>query len=97
MDLTPWNIYFFLAGLVGWFTVGVMWKDRAIMLIHLVALGGDDCGLGKQYHLIEKQHTVETKSPPRLNNQNAGGVIFVPMKGARPFCFGYSPPPNWWT
>ncbi|MFS4437192.1 DUF6552 family protein [Paracoccaceae bacterium GXU_MW_L88] len=34
----PLNIYFFLVGLVGWFIVGVMWKDRAIMLIHIVAL-----------------------------------------------------------
>jgi len=28
----------FLVGLVGWFIVGVLWNDRAIMLIHLVAL-----------------------------------------------------------
>lgn len=35
---TPWNIYLFLIGLLGWFAVGVMWNDRAIMLIHLVAL-----------------------------------------------------------
>ena len=34
----PLNIYLFLAGLIGWFIVGVLWKDRAIMLIHLVAL-----------------------------------------------------------
>jgi hypothetical protein len=45
MDLTPWNIYFFLAGLIGWFIVGVMWKDRAIMLIHIVALGAMVAGL----------------------------------------------------
>ncbi|MGI9306823.1 MAG: DUF6552 family protein, partial [Gammaproteobacteria bacterium] len=35
---TPWNIYLFLAGLIGWFAVGVLWKDKAIMLIHAVAL-----------------------------------------------------------
>lgn len=35
----PWNIYLFLAGLTGWFLVGVLWNDRAIMLIHAVALG----------------------------------------------------------
>ena len=35
---TPWNIYLFFIGLIGWFAVGVMWNDRAIMLIHLVAL-----------------------------------------------------------
>jgi hypothetical protein len=42
---TPWNIYFFLVGLIGWFAVGVLWKDRAIMLIHLVALGAMMIGL----------------------------------------------------
>lgn len=36
--LSPWNIYLFLAGVLGWFAVGVLWNDRAIMLIHLVAL-----------------------------------------------------------
>ena len=35
---TPLNIYFFLMGLIGWFAVGYLWKDRAIMLIHVVAL-----------------------------------------------------------
>lgn len=42
---TPLNIYLFLAGLAGWFIVGVMWNDRAIMLIHLVALGAMIIGL----------------------------------------------------
>ncbi len=37
--LTPLNIYLFLGGLIGWFIVGVLWRDRAIMLIHIVALG----------------------------------------------------------
>ena len=36
--LAPWNSYVFLAGLLGWFVVGVLWNDRAIMLIHIVAL-----------------------------------------------------------
>ena len=36
--LTPWNLYFFLVGVVGWFAVGVLWRDQAIILIHVVAL-----------------------------------------------------------
>jgi len=44
-QLTPWNIYLFLVGLVGWFLVGVLWNDRAIILIHLVALGAMLVGL----------------------------------------------------
>lgn len=43
--MTPLNIYLFLAGLTGWFLVGFMWNDRAIMLIHVVALGAMVAGL----------------------------------------------------
>lgn len=42
---TPWNIYFFLVGLIGWFVVGLLWQDRAIILIHIVALGAMGIGL----------------------------------------------------
>lgn len=42
---TPWNIYMFLIGLIGWFTVGVLWRDRAIMLIHVIALAAMIVGL----------------------------------------------------
>lgn len=43
--MTPLNIYLFLAGLIGWFLVGVIWNDRAIMLIHIIALGAMMVGL----------------------------------------------------
>lgn len=43
--MTPLNIYLFLIGLIGWFVVGVLWRDRAIMLIHLVALAAMITGL----------------------------------------------------
>jgi len=36
---TPWNLYLFLVGVVGWFAVGALWNDKALMLVHLVALG----------------------------------------------------------
>ena len=42
---TPLNIYLFLVGLIGWFAVGYLWKDRAIMLIHAVALAAMGAGL----------------------------------------------------
>ena len=29
---TPWNLYLFLAGVLGWFAVGVLWNDRAITI-----------------------------------------------------------------
>lgn len=43
--MTPLNIYLFWGRLVGWFLVGYIWNDRAIMLIHVVALGAMIAGL----------------------------------------------------
>ena len=43
--LAPLNIYLFLIGIAGWFAVGVMWRDKAIMLIHIVALAAMIAGL----------------------------------------------------
>ena len=37
MGVTPWNIYAFVVGILLWFAVGVMWKDRAIMVVHVGA------------------------------------------------------------
>lgn len=34
---TPWNVYLFLVGVIGWLIVGLLWKDRAIILIHVIA------------------------------------------------------------
>ncbi len=44
LNIVPWNVYAFIIGIVLWFWVGTMWKDRAIMVVHLGAfvaiLGG---------------------------------------------------------
>ena len=37
LNYPPLNIYFFLVGIFLWFSVGVMWKDRAIMVVHVGA------------------------------------------------------------
>ena len=42
---TPWNLYLFLLGVLGWFAVGVFWNDLAIMLIHIVALAAMLAGM----------------------------------------------------
>jgi len=42
---TPWNLYLFLVGVLGWFAVGAMWNDKALMLVHLVALGAMIAGM----------------------------------------------------
>ncbi len=37
LNIVPWNVFFFIAGILLWFAVGVMWKDRAIMVVHVGA------------------------------------------------------------
>lgn len=37
LNMTPWNVYLFFAGIFLWFAVGVMWKDKAIMVVHVGA------------------------------------------------------------
>ena len=46
--LTPWNLYLFVAGVLGWLTVGMLWNDKAIMLIHFVSLGSMLVGMASQ-------------------------------------------------
>lgn len=45
MGATPLNLWFFVVGIAGWFIVGLRWNDRAIMLIHIVALAAMMIGL----------------------------------------------------
>ena len=37
LNFTPYNIYLFFIGIFLWFAVGVMWKDKAIMVVHVGA------------------------------------------------------------
>jgi len=46
--LEPWNIYFFLVGVFGWFIVGLLWNDRALILIHVIAFAAMVAGLLNQ-------------------------------------------------
>ena len=38
LNVVPWNIYAFVVGIALWFAVGVLWNDRAIMIVHVGAL-----------------------------------------------------------
>ena len=42
---TPLNLYLFVIGVLGWFAVGALWNDKALMLVHLVALGAMVAGM----------------------------------------------------
>jgi len=37
LNVVPWNILAFVVGITLWFVVGFMWKDRAIMVVHIGA------------------------------------------------------------
>ena len=37
LNMVPWNVFFFFAGIFLWLAVGVMWKDRAIIVVHVGA------------------------------------------------------------
>ena len=37
LNLIPYNIYMFFIGIFLWLAVGFMWKDRAIMVVHVGA------------------------------------------------------------
>ena len=37
LNVVPWNILAFVVGIALWFVVGVMWKYRAIMVVHIGA------------------------------------------------------------
>ena len=47
-DWTPWNACLIFGGVAGWLTVGVLWNDRALMLIHAVALVAMFAGLSSR-------------------------------------------------
>jgi hypothetical protein len=37
LNVVPWNVFAFFIGIFLWFAVGIMWKDRAIMVVHVGA------------------------------------------------------------
>ena len=37
LNFTPYNVYLFFIGIILWFAVGIMWKDRAIIIVHIGA------------------------------------------------------------
>ena len=37
LNMTPYNVYIFFLGIFLWFAVGVMWKDKAIIVVHVGA------------------------------------------------------------
>jgi hypothetical protein len=38
LNIQPYNLYFHLVGVTGWFVVGMLWHDRALVFINAVAI-----------------------------------------------------------
>lgn len=38
LNIQPYNLYFHLVGVTGWFIVGMLWHDRALVFINAVAI-----------------------------------------------------------
>ena len=37
LSIVPWNVFAFFIGILLWFLVGYLWKDKAIMVVHVGA------------------------------------------------------------
>ena len=37
LGATPWNVFAFFVGIALWLAMGVMWNDRAIVVVHVGA------------------------------------------------------------
>ncbi|MEM8577677.1 MAG: DUF6552 family protein [Pseudomonadota bacterium] len=43
--MTPLNLYLFAIGICGWFAVGLVWRDTAIVILHIAAFAALLVGL----------------------------------------------------
>ena len=53
MDVYPLNMYIHLVGVSGWFVVGMLWYDRALIFLNAVAIAVFLMGI-LNYHLAEE-------------------------------------------
>ena len=53
MDVYPLNMYIHLVGVSGWFVVGMLWHDRALIFLNAVAIAVFFMGI-LNYHLAEE-------------------------------------------
>lgn len=37
LNIVPWNVFAFFIGILLWFLAGYLWKDKAIMVVHVGA------------------------------------------------------------
>ena len=49
MEVYPYNLYLHLIGVSGWFVVGMLWHDRALIFLNAVAIAVFLMGIIKYY------------------------------------------------
>ena len=50
LEMAPYNLYLHLIGVCGWFAVGMLWHDRALIFLNAVAIAVFVMGIVK-YHI----------------------------------------------
>jgi len=51
LDIYPWNLWGHLFGVFGWFIVGMLWHDRALIVLNSIAVFLFITGLFKYYEI----------------------------------------------
>lgn len=49
LEITPYNLYMHTIGLMGWFVVGMLWHDRALIFLNTAAIAVFVMGIVKYY------------------------------------------------
>jgi len=52
LELTPYNLYMHTIGLMGWFVVGMLWHDRALIFLNTAAIAVFVMGIVKYYIIL---------------------------------------------
>ena len=50
MDMYPYNMYLQFAGVFGWFIVGMLWHDRALIVLNSISLAIYTLGIVNYYY-----------------------------------------------
>ena len=49
IELIPYNLYLHLLGITGWLVVGILWHDRALIIVNTTGIFINMSGIMKRY------------------------------------------------
>ena len=52
LEITPYNLFLHTIGLMGWFVVGMLWHDRALIFLNTAAIAVFVMGIVKYYIIL---------------------------------------------